>query len=78
MKINYTVRSPWGTRIKHPPQTYITLAVISDLFALLLENNNKCYFTRHFVEVVLGRFLISLLARAVHVVYGRLSVSYFE
>ena len=56
MKINYTVSNPWGTCIKPPPQGYITLAGIKDLFALLLENNNKGYFTHHFVEVVLVTF----------------------
>jgi hypothetical protein len=52
MKINYTVRNPWGKCIKPPPQAYINLAGITDLFALLLENNNKGYFAHHFAEVV--------------------------
>jgi len=56
MKTNYTVRSPWGTCIKPQPQAYINLAGITDLFALLLENNNERYFTHHFVEVVLVTF----------------------
>jgi hypothetical protein len=57
MKINYTVRNPWGTRIKPPTaRVYITLDGITDLFARLLENNNKRYFTHHFVEVVLVMF----------------------
>jgi hypothetical protein len=78
MKINYTVPNPWGTCIKSPPQSYITLTGITDLFALPPENNNKSYFTHHFVEVVLVTGLISLLACAVYVVYGRLPVSYLE
>ena len=51
MNINYTVCNPWGTYIKRPTQAYINLVGITDSFALLLENDNKRYSTRHSVDV---------------------------